>query len=276
MLRKEILKSINDAIKSDYTKALNMIDVFTNFCTLNPIGCDPIEIKDYFHQIWEAREDTIEDLYICSILWQRILNGNIKYIIQETPCCFSDKEIDKNRELVKSYVDCVATIDIIDADFWGGTQGADGFIKFKEPPIFRQTHFPLEIGYCSSDQFLYHIGMNNAIARLPYGKEYIIFFEAHPEGDYLKPIRNVSAKEIQKHLKIALKEIGKIKPIYDKNKNKYFCEHYLYPYVKQYHNREDECVAKYKSQLMNFIKMRLTGLIPQDMCGTTKGMAGKV
>ncbi|MGF6238320.1 hypothetical protein P3T42_000045 [Paraburkholderia sp. GAS38] len=102
--------------------------------------------------------------------------------------------------MIKHYGDR-GLYNIKNADFWGGNQGADGFIEFFEPfignfsgcatdsteevkqfamanPIHgRCVHFPLEIGYCMPDQIETHLSTAHCIARFPYGSRFIIFME---------------------------------------------------------------------------------------------------
>jgi hypothetical protein len=90
---------------------------------------------------------------------------------------------------------------IKNADFWGGNQGAAGFIEFfasfignfsgcatdsteevkqfamASPIHGRCVHFPLEIGYCMPDQIETHLSTARCIARFPYGSCFIIFME---------------------------------------------------------------------------------------------------
>ena len=144
-------------------------------------------------------------MILTAIAWQKILNGETihRFIeVREPP--HSDKDISSNKaalaDMIKHYGDR-GLYKIKDADFWGGNQGADGFIEFFEPfigifsgcaadsteevkqfamanPIHaRCTHFPLEIGYCIPDQIETHLSTARCIARLPYGSRLIIFME---------------------------------------------------------------------------------------------------
>ena len=148
------------------------------FETIDPRGKEiSIDVKNYFHQVPEWIDTSIENDLIASKLWQDILRGVIVYRIQESPFCFGDKHTKDNDELVKSYIDCVPGNHIKSAYFKGGGHGADGVIEFYEPCIKKTTHFPLEVGYCTSDQFLYHFLTSHCIARLPYCCNHIIYFE---------------------------------------------------------------------------------------------------
>jgi len=147
------------------------------FETIDPRGEEiSIDVKKYFHQVPEWTETSIENDLIASKLWQDILKEVIVYRIQESPHCFGDRNED-NDVLVKSYIECVPGGHIKSAYFKGGGHGADGAIVFHEPCIKKTTHFPLEVGYCTSDQFLYHLLTSHCIARLPYGCDHIIYFE---------------------------------------------------------------------------------------------------
>ncbi len=186
MLHKEIISCFTQVLEEYPQKSGEQLQAYKDYeCTVECTNSPKISVKDYFHQSFDRFKPSIIENLICSWLWQEILRGNLSYRIQETPQCFPDKEIENNKDLVKSYIDCVTDKNIIDADFWGGTQGEDGFIKFAKPigEKHRRLYFPLEVGYCKSTQFYYHIKISNCIARLPYGKDYIIYFE------YLKPER---------------------------------------------------------------------------------------
>lgn len=135
-----------------------------------------IDIKPYFSQIFEALHEDIIYEFIASWLWQYLIHGEIKYIVQETPPCKGDNDIIGNDELLKSYITRTKG-GIIDASFWGGTQGQDGNIEFKDPPIKEKRNFPVEFGYCTASQFYHNIMSFHSIARLPYRSEHIIYFE---------------------------------------------------------------------------------------------------
>jgi hypothetical protein len=155
------------------------------------------------------RKDLVyfEDLVLTAIAWQRILNGELIYRfieVKEKP--HMDNEIEKNREILVDMVEHYRMRNmygIESADFWGGTQDADGYIKFTEPLIknfksrpFRPndkpkepeefsntadgicTYFPLEIGYCMPDQIEMHLLKAKCVARFPYEYNFIVFLES--------------------------------------------------------------------------------------------------
>lgn len=182
MLKREILEGVEYWLENFPEKVGQALSVYKKDCTISqicPRKKEPLilSIKPYFQQNWDGKKDKMEESIICSFMWQRILRGDINYSIQETPQCYSDNEVEANDQLVKSYINCVRGNKIIDACFIGGTQGADGHIQFKKPPMKRSTCFPLEIGYCHATQFYYNIMVNGSIARLPYGMDYIVYFE---------------------------------------------------------------------------------------------------
>ncbi len=81
-------------------------------------------------------------------------------------------------------------------------------------------------------------------------------------------------KEIDKHLKIALKEIGQIKPWFDDDVNAYVFEHPSYP-VEYAGESEDEVVKGYPKYLREFILHRLDNRLHPLMEKETKGRGGK-
>lgn len=181
MLHKQIIKSVEGWLESNpifYTQALKFYKE-NDFIHVSTIDCPEICIKDYFcqeHGLGIGHQ-TYQEKLIPAALWQHVLKGDIEYSIQETPRCFMDGQQKENDDLVKSYVKNVTDGNIIDAAFWGGTHGEDGFVEFKTPPISKKTHFPLEVGYCKSTQFFYQLVVRRCIARLPYNSDYIIYFE---------------------------------------------------------------------------------------------------
>jgi hypothetical protein len=162
-----------------YGKALKCY--VSNDCTVETINSPKIIIKEYFCQLFDRIKITLVQKMICATLWQMILNEQLVYSIQETPKCYSDKEILDNKNLVKSYIDCVLDENgnktIKNADFYGGVYDEDGFIEFINPPKHKKKCYPLEIGFCRPTQFFYHLMRSHSIARLPYNHEYIIYFE---------------------------------------------------------------------------------------------------
>lgn len=84
-----------------------------------------------------------------------------------------------------------------------------------------------------------------------------------------------SKKEIDKNLKIALKEIGKITPHFDKKFNAWVFSHPLYPDVGYAGDSFDEVVKNYPLYLREFIKQRLNSNISKIVEKKTKGRGGK-
>lgn len=81
-------------------------------------------------------------------------------------------------------------------------------------------------------------------------------------------------KEIDKHLKIALKEVGKIKPWFDEDVNAYVFEHPSYP-VEYAGESEEEVIKGYPQYLREFIRHRLNDRLHPLMEKETKGRGGK-
>jgi hypothetical protein len=81
-------------------------------------------------------------------------------------------------------------------------------------------------------------------------------------------------KEVNEHLKIALKEIGKIKPWFDEDVDAYVFEHPSYP-VEYAGKSEAEVIKGYPEYLREFILHRLNGRLHPLMEKETKGRGGK-
>lgn len=84
-----------------------------------------------------------------------------------------------------------------------------------------------------------------------------------------------SPKEIKKHLKIALKEIGVIKPRFNKKFDAWVFSHKNYPDVEYVGSSPEEVVKNYPLYLREFIKHRLDNNIWESVEKKTKGRGGK-
>lgn len=81
-------------------------------------------------------------------------------------------------------------------------------------------------------------------------------------------------KEIDQHLKIALKEIGGIEPWFDKEVNAWIFSHRLYP-VEYGGDSPAEVIKNYPKYLREFIKQRLDNRLAPVIKKMTKGHGGK-
>ena len=81
-------------------------------------------------------------------------------------------------------------------------------------------------------------------------------------------------KEIKQHLKIALKDVGKIKPWFDKKVNSWVFEHSSYP-VGCGGDSKEEVIKKYPLYLQDFIEERLNDNVSPSVEKRTKGKGGK-
>ena len=81
-------------------------------------------------------------------------------------------------------------------------------------------------------------------------------------------------KEIKEHLRIALEEVGKIDPWFDKNVNAWIFEHPSYP-VGCEGNTKEEAANKYPLYLKEFITERLKDNVSPSVEKRTKGKGGK-
>ena len=86
--------------------------------------------------------------------------------------------------------------------------------------------------------------------------------------------RMATKKEIDGNLKIALEEIGEIKPWFDKDVNAYVFEHPSYP-VEYAGETKEEVVKGYPKYLCEFIRHRLNKKLHPLMEKETKGRGGK-
>ena len=80
-------------------------------------------------------------------------------------------------------------------------------------------------------------------------------------------------KEINEHLKTALKEIGEIKPWFDKDVDCWVFSHEAYP-VEYGGDSAEEVIKNYPKYLMEFIKHRLDGRLSPVNEKETKGKGG--
>jgi hypothetical protein len=81
-------------------------------------------------------------------------------------------------------------------------------------------------------------------------------------------------KEIDKHLKLALKEIGEIKPWFNKEFKTWVFYHNLYP-VEYSGDSKEEVIQNYPLYLKEFIKHRLQDSLAPLMEQKTVGHGGK-
>lgn len=84
-----------------------------------------------------------------------------------------------------------------------------------------------------------------------------------------------SKKEIDKNLKIALKEIGEIKPRFSRKFNGWIFSHKLYPEVEYFGDSKEEVIKNYPLYLREFISQRLNQNITEAAEKKTKGRGGK-
>jgi hypothetical protein len=80
-------------------------------------------------------------------------------------------------------------------------------------------------------------------------------------------------KEIEKHLKIALEEIGRIKPWFDEEVDCWVFSHKNYP-VEYGGDSEKEVIKNYPKYLREFIAHRLDGRVSEINEKETKGRGG--
>lgn len=84
-----------------------------------------------------------------------------------------------------------------------------------------------------------------------------------------------TTKEIKTHLEIALREIGEIKPWYDRRFKNWIFSHSLYPSVEYAGNSKEEVTRNYPRYLRDFIKERLKDNLNPITESETRGRGGK-
>jgi hypothetical protein len=83
-----------------------------------------------------------------------------------------------------------------------------------------------------------------------------------------------SKKEIETHLAVALKEVGKIKPWFDKRVKAWVFEHPAYPVGYSGPSAED-VIQNYPNYLREFIRQRLNDNLAPSVEKTTRGRGGR-
>lgn len=81
-------------------------------------------------------------------------------------------------------------------------------------------------------------------------------------------------KEIDAHLKIALEEIGEIKPWFAKDVGAWIFSHKAYP-VEYGGDTKEDVIKGYRLYLREFIRQRLNHNLAQSVEKRTKGHGGK-
>lgn len=81
-------------------------------------------------------------------------------------------------------------------------------------------------------------------------------------------------KEIEEHLKISLKEVGELKPKFQKNVNAWVFKHKAYP-VEYGGDSPQEVIKNYPKYLRQFIEERLNDNLSPLTEKETKGRGGK-
>ena len=83
-----------------------------------------------------------------------------------------------------------------------------------------------------------------------------------------------SRKEVKKHLDVALKEVGKVAPWFDKSVDAWVFEHSAYP-VRYAGDSEEEVIKNYPLYLKDFITERLNNNLSPLVEKKTRGRGGK-
>ncbi len=86
--------------------------------------------------------------------------------------------------------------------------------------------------------------------------------------------KNQFAQMVDEHLKMALLEVGEIKPWFDPEVQAWLFEHELYP-VEYGGNSKKEVIKNYPLYLRGFIEHRLNGNLASFIEAKTRGRGGK-
>lgn len=171
-----LLEKLDDKSYRDF--AFDALKIFRSGpCLIQGDRGISIPFIDIYCQVPKGIEKNLFDLIEAAIAWQRVLSNKLKYgfiLCKSAPKRDADK--DGNSAILKELISLYQN-DIVNAEFCGGNFGSDGYIEFKNPPIATKKIFPLEVGYCKSDQILTHIFNLQCFARFPYNYNFIIFFE---------------------------------------------------------------------------------------------------
>ncbi|MBM4141917.1 MAG: hypothetical protein FJ242_10660 [Nitrospira sp.] len=144
-LRHDYRTVINRTLKDDSTYrkyalgALEVLDQKPSLIVKFENGELKIPFIDIYCQAFQKDQVYFEDLIQTAIAWQHILHGQLIYRfieVREKP--YPNKEIKKNKRILVDMVEHYRMRNMYgleSADFWGGTQDADGYIKFSEPFI---------------------------------------------------------------------------------------------------------------------------------------------
>lgn len=170
-----------------------------------------IPFMDVYCQTARPQYLAFEDLVMAAFGWQSIQQGELIYrYIDAGKEPYADADIEGNRSLLAALVDADKTRDLyglIEADFWGGNDGEDGFMSFSRPPIraFEGygtdrmgipeeppsdprdglcTRFPLEVGACMPDQMEWHLSQTKCVARYPYRSRLIVLLESTKPSEW--------------------------------------------------------------------------------------------
>lgn len=205
-LRYSVRKKLLDPQWRNYAfGALDVLERGNPYLVVNFNSGEEINVPflDLYCQNYRSDLIHLEDKIITALAWQDILSGQLIYSflqVRESP--HPDRAIDANKAILKDMVEHYRErFNMLGADFWGGNQGADGYIEFAEPfirdfagiaidppddsaslsvtPVDGQrTWFPLEVGYCMPDQMEFHLATSRCVARFPYNSDIIVFLES--------------------------------------------------------------------------------------------------
>jgi len=87
--------------------------------------------------------------------------------------------------------------------------------------------------------------------------------------------RKIAKKTSSTHLRIALQEIGKIEPWFDKTFRTWLFSHKNYPDVEYAGDSPKEVIKNYPLYLRDFIEERLNHNLAPHIERATKGLGGK-
>lgn len=82
-------------------------------------------------------------------------------------------------------------------------------------------------------------------------------------------------KEIEEHLAMALREVGEIRPWFERDVNAWVFSHKKYPEVEYGGESKKDVIENYRKYLREFIKHRLNDNLTPRVEKKTKGRGGK-
>jgi hypothetical protein len=190
----------------EYAKAI--FDVYTRMLS----GSFNQKFLDMVFQKYRENYD-IYDAYAFAQIGAGIFDGSIvtaEIDIGQSP--HEDKAIEDNNRIISS-VQNIGTLKdtktgyqrtvgkVFQAEFWGGLESSDGYVKWAEPIYMLQQvdgtttksieippgQIPLEVGYTSAARTMNHLGIERGLARWPYDSNIVTLLVVINEDYLMRP-----------------------------------------------------------------------------------------